>query len=385
MINTVFLLGNHIQSLGLARQLRNYNIDVILFTDSKYSICRFSNTIKKTYFFKNEIDLLIKIKQNKSNLHNTLIFPTNDHMVGFLCVNYDELLKDFFIGIPHPDIVNIFADKRNTYRFAAEHNIPFPESHYPLSINDVEELSGKVNYPVIIKPAIMHVFYKTFSKKAFKCDSPSELIKEVKKIEKKFPVDQLIIQEFLDGGAKDLYSYATFSVNGKSIAALIANRPRQNPMNFGNSTTYAITSYIPEIKIQAEKILELTNYFGLAEVEFMYDKKSKQYKFLEINTRAWKWHSISEGLGFSFIGKMISYYNENDLSELKNFDKVTAWVERLTDIAVVIKELFKGNNILKETISSYKVSKVYAVWSSKDPLPFLCYIFLSPILYFKRH
>ena len=41
----------------------------------------------------------------------------------------------------------------------------------------------------------------------------------------------------------------------------------------------------------------------------MWDAKAQQYKFLEINTRAWKWHTISNQLGFSFIGELINSFD----------------------------------------------------------------------------
>jgi len=385
MINKVFILGNHIQALGLCRQISNYGVDVILFTNTKHSISRYSNSVKKSIIFKNEDELLIKITTLKENSKTILLFPTNDQMVAFLSTNYNYLSESFYIGIPEPKTVDIFANKRNTYRFAAENSIPIPESYFPENMSELKILSDKLTYPVIIKPAIMHSFHKIFRKKAFKCNNKKELIERTIQITERFPIEELIIQEFLDGGAKTLFSYGTFAVKGKPIASIMANRIRQNPMDFGNSTTYAVTCNIPKIKEQAEKILNLTNYFGLAEVEFMYDAKTKQYKFLEINTRAWKWHSISNGLGFSFIGKMIAFLDTGDKTEMKEFDKEVAWVERLTDIAVIIKELFHGNFIITTALKSYKIKKVYAVWSLEDLKPFIMYILFSPVLFLKRH
>lgn len=385
MIKKVFILGNHIQALGLARQIKNIGVSVILFTDTKFSITRYSNAIKKTFICSSQDDLLSQILRFDDSGKNILLFPTNDEMVYFLHTNYELLKEKYYLGIPKPETVDVFYNKRNTYQFAAKHNIPIPESWFPDSIADVEDLSPKIKYPVIIKPAIMHSFHKTFGKKAVKCRNKEELLEKIIWISNDFPVEHLVIQEFLDGGAKTLYSYGTFAAKGQAIASLIANRIRQNPMDFGNSTTFAKTCYIPEIKEIAEKILKLTDYFGLAEIEFMYDKKSNQYKFLEINTRAWKWHSISNALGYGFIEKMITNINNNDLYEIKEFNKEFAWVERLTDVAVIIKELLKGNFFLKDVIKSYRIRKEYAVWSLSDLRPFIMYLILAPVLFFKRH
>jgi len=384
LITQVFILGNHIQALGIARQVKDNGLEVVLYTSDRFSITRFSNVLKMVVFFKERSDLFEKILLAKRAERNILLFPTNDLMLDFLSTNYKLLINDFYLGIPTPETVNIFYNKRNTYQFAEKHSIPIPMSWYPESLDDLRSLSKRLSYPVILKPAIMHSFHKKFGRKAFKCDSQSELEAVAERLVKTIPIDQLIVQEFLSGGAKTLYSYGAFAADGHVYAAVMANRIRQRPMDFGNSTTYAITCNIPRIQYFAEKILSLTNYSGLAEVEFMYDEKTDQYKFLEINTRAWKWHSISEGIGFSFIGKLIRYYNNNDFAEIKKFNERIAWVERLTDFAIIVKEILKGRMLLKEVINSYRAKKVFAVWSRQDIKPFLMYILLAPYLFFKR-
>jgi len=385
LIKKVFILGNHIQALGVARQIKAIGLDVLLFTDSKYSITRFSNAVKRTIFFKNENELIERIIISNKEDKTVLLFPTNDQMVNFLSKNYHSLTEKFYLGIPEPKTVDIFFNKRRTYQFAENHDIPIPASWYPNNMKELEEIAEKMNYPVIIKPAIMYSFHRIFRKKAFKCNNKGELLEKLERISSKIEIKDIIIQEFIGGGTKYLYSYGTFAVNGNPIASIIANRIRQNPMDFGNSTTYAITCDNQEIRNIAEKILKITNYFGLAELEFMYDEKTGNYKFLEVNTRSWKWHTISNGLGFSFIEKLINYINKDDRSLINDYKKEIAWVERLSDFAVIAKEIFKGRTTIKKIANSYNLPKVHAVWSSKDIYPFFMYVIMSPILHFKRH
>lgn len=385
MIRKVFILGNHIQALCLARQIKELDIEVNLFTDSRYSISRFSNAVEQTYLFQTMADLMEKISCLAKNEKDILLFPTNDQMVDFLALNYKALDERFHLGIPVPETVAIFYDKRNTYQFAEKHGIPIPETWIPVNMDNLKSISYDLPYPVVLKPAIMHSFHKMLGKKAFKCSTRQELLKKADEINACFPIDQMIVQEYLSGGAKTLYSYGVFAVQGKPVASLMANRIRQNPMDFGNSTTYAKTCNIPEIKYSAEKILKKSHYFGLAEIEFMFDSKTGLYKFLEINPRAWKWHSISDGMNFSFIAKMIKYMNTGDTTEINTYDKEITWVERLTDLAVVSKEILKGRMRFADVLETYKAEKVYPVWSKKDVKPFFMYLLLSPFLYIKRH
>ena len=385
MIKRVFILGNHIQALGIARQVYAKGLKVWLFSNTKLSITRFSNSVCRFNSFKNSDELLNKILYSFNGEKDTLLIPTNDEMVFWLTHNNGLLKEKFFLGIPNFDTVDLFYNKRNTYKFAEQNSISIPKSWHPNSASQVEELANSITYPVIIKPAVMHIFHKQLRKKAILCINKYELIKQFYELSKSFSAQELIVQEFLTGGAKSLFSFGVYAFNGKPIVSVIANRIRQNPMTFGNSTTFAISCNEPRIREIAERILKLTNYSGLAEIEFMYDLKTNEYKFLEVNTRPWKWHSISNALGFSFVNTWIETLNGVDVTNYSDYDKRVAWVERLTDFAVIGKELLKNRMKISEIIQSYRIPKESAVWCFKDPLPLIMYILFAPIQYFTRH
>jgi predicted ATP-grasp superfamily ATP-dependent carboligase len=384
MITKAFILGNHIQALGLARQLKEKNIVVTLFSKSNWSVSRFSNAVNHFVKFSsnNLLELLLLYKENNLSV---MLVPTNDEMVAFLNDNRQLLQQYFHLCLPSSDNVALFYDKRNTYLFAQQYDIAIPKSWFPNSFDELEQIVNNLPYPVIIKPAVMHSFHKKTGKKALLCNGPEELKNSIQSLIKFFPFSSLIIQEFLSGGAPTLYSFGTFAVNGKPILSVVVNRIRQNPMTFGNSTTFAITCNQPQIVAAAEKILSLTNYTGLAEIEFMYDGPTDSFKFLEINPRAWKWHSITNALGFSFINAFADYTNKGVVSPSHLTNHKVAWVERLSDFAVIFKEVARGRMSLKDAMNTYQNTKEFAVWSSKDPLPFFMYAILSPYYYLVRH
>lgn len=382
MIKRVIILGGHIQALGLARQVFSMGIPVVLFIEDSYSVARFSRAVAKSVVFgsiDNLKDCLIPYQDT-----NSLLFPTSDQYVEFLADNKDFLIAHFVLGIPQKKNVELFGNKRNTYLFASKKGIPHPKSWYPDSIDDIEVIAQEATFPLIIKPAVMYSFHQLFGKKAFRCDDKKALLDRCKGISEKIPVSSIVIQEFLSGGAKCLYSFGAFAVDGEPKAWVTANRIRQNPMDFGNSTTFAVTCQIPELEKIARIILQQTRYTGLAEVEFMYDEPTKSYKFLEINTRAWKWHSISSGLGFGFLSELIKFLN-GQKGDFREKDVSIAWVERLTDLTIIVKETLKGRMNLFNAMKTYRQNKVSAVWSWKDPLPGLMYLILSPFLFLKRY
>ena len=395
MVKRVVIFGGHIQALGLARQIAEKGKEVVLVVEDGCSVARFSRAVDRTIICHNGIvDWSKAISDMELPEKGTLLFPTNDEAVEWLCAHYDEYKTRFALGVPEPKVIELFNNKRAAYQYAAAHKVPCPECWYPDTLEDVEVLSKELSYPVVVKPAVMYSFHATFGKKAFRCDDAASLKATYSRIAAKgYPLETLVVQEFLDGGAKNLYSCGVMAAGGEIIVSMQANRIRQNPMDFGNSTTYAISCFVPEIQEQTEALLRMVGYRGVGEVEWMWDAKSKTYKFLEINTRAWKWHTISNQLNFSFIGELINSFDIGDwrlkIGDLKRNihadEKQVAWCERLTDWTVVAKEIVHGRMTLKEVCASYKIKHESAVWSWRDPLPAIMYVLLSPILYVKRH
>lgn len=315
MIKRVVIFGGHIQALGLARQVKAKGIEVVIVTDDGCSVARFSRAVDRTIVAP-IADWTLEIEELELPEKGTMLFPTNDEAVEMLCGRYEEYKERFALGVPEPKVIELFNDKRRAYRFAEASGVHCPKCWYPDTMEDVEALSKELPYPVVVKPAVMYSFHATFGKKAFRCDDAASLKATYMRIAAKgYPLETLVVQEFLDGGAKNLYSCGVMAAGGEIIVSMQANRIRQNPMDFGNSTTYAISCFVPQIQEQTEALLRMTNYSGVGEVEWMWDAKSQQYKFLEINTRAWKWHTISNQLGFSFIGALIDEINRETKNE----------------------------------------------------------------------
>lgn len=383
MITRIVIIGGHIQALGLARQAHALGIEVVLYLTEPYSITKYSNSINQvihgtTKTFLSDINRFA-LPENK-----TLLLPTNDEFITLLADHYDVLSTHFTLGIPDPQTIRLFEDKRNTSLFAQREGIPHPECFCPNSLDDLVSSAPTLHYPVVFKPAVMYTFHRIFGKKAFRCDTPEDLINIAKRVSTQYPINQIVVQEYLSGGPKHLFSYGVFAVDGEPKAWIIANRIRQNPMDFGNSTTYAITCNNREIESLACKIIKSTHYTGLAEVEFMYNDNKQRTELLEVNTRAWKWHTISEKHGFGFLDEMLRHYN-NLPSCFTETEQTTAWVERLSDTIVSINEILHRRMSAKQWRNCFRPVKQYAVWSYKDPLPSIMYLLLSPLLYIKRH
>ena len=168
MIQRVAIIGGHIQALGLARQVKKKGVEVVLLVESAWSVARFSNCVTRTCVYNSKEELLQLINQMQLPNRATLLFPTNDEAVEILTEHYSEYQSNYALGVPNPEVVNLFNNKRNAYQFATANGIPAPACWYPNRMEDVESLSKQLPYPVVVKPAIMYSFHSTFGTKAFK-------------------------------------------------------------------------------------------------------------------------------------------------------------------------------------------------------------------------
>jgi D-aspartate ligase len=384
LIKIVIILGGHIQALGISRIAKQSNLFVHLIDHEAMCLTRFSRSCDKFNKYKDEVHLKNLLLKLNYKPHTSIILPTNDKMVKFLSDNHNELKKIYCLPFEDPEIIDICINKRKTYESAQSNGIPVPDTYFPDDFIQVNELKSRLQYPVIIKPAIMHTFFERTKKKAFMCNNEDELINNYKKAILIIPEDEIIIQEYLPGEGENLFSYCSLCIKGEIFGSIIANRIRQNPMDFGKSTTFAISKINERINYLGEKFLKSINYLGLSEVEFMYDNSIEDYKLLEINPRTWKWHTLAKKLDVNLIIMLIDQLNNNiGGKKINNKDEI-AWIDDVTDLFISLSEIIKGKLKFKDYVNTIKLNKEHACWDIKDPIPFLMYILLIPYFLFKR-
>ena len=146
-------------------------------------------------------------------------------------------------------------------------------------------------------------------------------------------------------------------------------------MDFGKATTYAKTIYNKELYQLAVKLLSEIKYWGICEVEFKYDNKSKQFKLLEINPRTWKWHTIAIKSESPFLFSLYNYlYNGNYL--LKNQWNEAEWMDWVTDKWVKLRYKIKS--------TPNKDILIHSDFDKKDVRPFIWQFAYAPLLAFRR-
>lgn len=181
-----------------------------------------------------------------------------------------------------------------------------------------------------------------------------------------------MVQEIIPGNSEHQYSVGMFYNKDRSYNHIVARRKRQSPPDFGTGTTYAETVENPELVVYAEKILGEAGYFGICEVEFKYDTRDRKYKFLEVNARIWRWHSIAEGASIPFLLSLYQFLTSGK-PIVKSDYLESAWRDDIRDIPTIYKLKRR-----KEYKKCNKKKTVHAVFNIRDIKPLIIQILSIP-------
>jgi D-aspartate ligase len=376
----------------LIRALGCEGIDTYLLDTDKRNISRYSKYCKhfklvsKAIYDSSESFLaFFDDLKRELKLENCVVFATDDLNISFLSKNKKKLENNFIIPVPGWEIVEKFYNKKSTYKVAQNLDIPIPISYFPSDESDLKEVNYLFDYPLIIKPAIMHNFYLKTKSKVFKAGSFEELKDFYNRASSLIDKSDIIIQEIIPGGPSNLYSFGSFFKNGKARGYIMGRRSRQIPMDFGKASTFVESCDIPEIMDLSTKLLKEVNYYGLSEVEFKFDQRNQEFKLLEVNPRTWKWHSIAFSAGINLPYMLYCDLLDKEFSNSSDaIPDGLKWIDLYTDLYVSIQEIAKGQLSFSDYFGSIRGRKTFSVLSQEDILPFIMESLYLPYLFKKR-
>lgn len=361
----ILVLGGHVQALGIVRVFGREGLPVVVVDKLSTNIARHSRYC--TAFHLVEGDALPGFLRHPDTVKaysGWVVFPTNDAHVLLLSSHHNELSVHYLLAVDKWEAVSVFYNKRSTYRLAQELGVPIARTWFPRSVADLSAMD--VEYPCIIKPAVMHTFYARLKRKVLFCRNQGELFQQYQAAVAVIPPDEVIVQEIIGGGGRNQFSACLLMLDGRVVDSLTANRLRQHPLDFGNATTYAELVKRPELVEQAARLLRAAGYNGLCEVEFKTDDRDGVVKFLEVNTRTWKWHMLAETAGVHFLRNYYCHLTGQPVAG-GNQPRRASFVHLLTDIPVRLRLLLKGR---KEALPLRK-PLAHAVWDRFDWRPWL--------------
>jgi predicted ATP-grasp superfamily ATP-dependent carboligase len=377
------VIGDGTQALGVVRSLGRRGIPVYI-AGSARATPRFSRYARRAPVWHDDaaeahqleylFNLLVRYK-----LDGWALIPTVDEVAAVISRNRQTLMRRFTITVPSWDVLQRAYDKRLAYELAAQLGVDHPWTVCPRGRSDVVALDCV--YPVILKPAHKEQVNRLTYFKAWKVTDRHELLARYDEAAAVVPPDQIMVQEYIPGGAGTHYAYGALCLDGRVIASATARGDRLYPMEFSRYSTHSETIELPAIEEAGRRFFAALRYTGLIEIDFKHDRRSGSYKLLDVNVRAWGWSPLARRAGVDFPYLLWRLICGDTPPEARARPGVR-WVRLSRDLPLAALEIWRGNLTTASYLRSLRAPIEFAIFAPDDPVPALMAPFsLRPALF----
>jgi D-aspartate ligase len=379
------VIGGDYKSLGVVRSLGRHGIPVWVLTDD-HLLAGYSRFCRRALPWPaateaEQVAYLLDLA-NDNSLDGWTIFPASDETAALLARNRDALAERYRLSVLAPwETLQSAYDKRLTYRLAAELGVDHPRTHYPRHRGDVAAFAGQ--FPVILKPAIRPTLDRFTIDKGWPADDLASLLSRYDEACAVSDPAAIMIQEVIPGDGSAQLSYAALCRAGEPVAHLSARRTRQWPLDLGRASTFVETIDAPDVEALARRVLRALRFDGIVELEFKRDPRDGMLKLLDINPRAWGWHTLARGAGVDFPYLLWRMVHGETIEPVRGRAGVR-WVRALTDVPTAIGAIRAGKLSIFGYLASLRPPIELAVLALDDPLPALLEIPASAYLAWTR-
>lgn len=354
--------GNEYKMLTVARGLAKEGLEVHAVSPNKKGLVLWSKTINKKFVI--DENFLYELKKLNEKEKYALIFPSCEGLRFF------EGNKKVFDNMVLSDKKNIkiAADKEKAMRLAKGLNVKIPKTISLKNIKDLDKISKKLKYPVIIKPS--HIEEDGYKPEyVFNEESFIEKYKEYHS-KSKFP----IVQEIIIGQGAGVFVLCD---KGKPVQFFGHKRLlEQDPKGAGSAV--CVSMEIPKkVKKDAEKMCKKLKWDGVIMFEYKIDKNSGEFFLIEINARFWGSLALALHAGINFPYLLYKMHSGEKIKE-SNWSETTS--SYFLGKMKYLLRVFRGNRRNTDFIfpskkeGFLKIIKIKGkkdfVWDKKDPLPF---------------
>ncbi len=364
-----------IRGLYAARTLARHNVPVVGIAKDPKSYGSRTNVCKDILFANTGETEVIELLETLGSALNqkAMLIPCLDQTVLLISRHRSRLEAWYHIALPVPDVVEMMMDKVSFYTYAQKEGFPIPQTLFLHSRTDAEKAAKTLPYPCILKPpnSKSPLWLKNTHLKAFKVSNEKEFLAHYDHYHRW--TDIMIAQEWVEGTDADLFSCnCYFDANSQPIVTFISRKIRQWPPETGE-TCLGQECRDDVVLRETVRLFQSVGYYGLGYVELKRDIRTGKYFIMEPNIgRPTARSAIAEASGVELLYAV--YCDAIGRPLPANLDQKyqgVKWIHLRRDLQSTLYYWRRGTLTLKEWWRSWRGHKIYALFSWRDPVPFL--------------
>jgi len=382
MRKTAVVMNMFYTGLGIARSLGERGIPVIGLTARRGvygNHTRYARTVFAPDSREQPEALLAKLLELGKELNDrAIIFPTRDDDVVFLDRFREELSPFYILTVPEHPVIEDCLDKWKTYLCAVKAAVPTPKCWLIESEESLRRQLTDLEYPCVLKPVAAHHWRKGANwelvggRKAVGVWNEAELLREYKSVSQANPL--VLAQAFVPGADDSLVIAACyFDRSSRFVAGFNTRKLIQIPEGFGTGCIVQ-TANVPELFEATSRLLQTMRFTGIAEVEYKWDAGRKVYQLIEINPRPWDQHSLGRSIQCDLIYMAYCEHAGLPCEPMKAAPRDRKWIAEDGFVTAALQLLWRRDPAVFRLLALARGTRTYAIWSWRDPLPFLIYM-----------
>jgi len=301
-----------------------------------------------------------------------VLFPCTDLSVLLVSEYRDRLRPWYHVLLPDHDVITVLLDKLTFAEYANRHGIPIPQTVVLRDAGDAERAARTMSFPCLVKPAVKSARWQEHTNaKVFTVACPDELLTLWGRVGGW--ADALLAQEWVEGGEDALWSCnAYFDASGAPLATFVARKVRQWPPFTGTASS-SVEERNDEVRDTAVRLFSGAGFHGLAYLEMKRDARTGRHVVIEPNVgRPTGRSAIAERGGVELL---LTAYRDAlglPLPEARTQRYAgTRWLDLRRDVQAGLFFVRRGDLTVRAWLRSLWGPTAHAVWSARDPLPFL--------------
>jgi predicted ATP-grasp superfamily ATP-dependent carboligase len=365
------VVGGYVNGLGLVRALAARGVRTVVIRTKPYDIAHHSRWVsgpESLPRLEEDPDLLAELLERRSSQRNGwAVFPTNDEALAALARHHDRLSSRFRLVAPQPEVARIFLDKELMLEAASAVGMDVPRCYgaaVPAAANRED-----LRFPIVVKPLVSYRFFTRFGAKLFVAADRAELSECIARLdEAKIPGR---VFDLVPGPDSRIYVYCTYvDGRGEPLGGAMVHKLRQSPPLFGVARVAEVVPDDPSLREATIELLRRIGFRGFAAAEFKLDPRDGRFRFLEVNGRSVVYNGLLRQAGFDLAALAFADYVEQAPQRASPNGWPGAWIHLHADLLYSTVHR-RGEPGLAGFVAPYRRPNVEAVWSSRDPRPFL--------------
>lgn len=296
------------------------------------------------------------------------LIPSSDETLEIVARHGERLSSYYRLMAPPDEVARRIIDKRCGMEAAKRVGVATPKA---------EELCGEEppnrdgqKYPLLVKPVISHEFRHAFGCKLFVARTSEELAR-LHRLTADAGVECELV-EIVPGPDSNVYEYCLYvDSRGEPGQGMTVHKLRQSPQMYGVARLAEVCPEIPELREASIEILRALDYRGPAGVEFKLDPRDGRFRFLEVNGRPVIFNLLLSKAGLDLTAAAWDDLNGHPVWKQPPGGWPGVWTNSIAELLYMVFRKDSPALGWKEFAEPYRRPMIDAVWSSKDPLPYV--------------